>query len=412
MALTAEQFYGKIGVNKGIFTQDQLNECFLIQHQQYQKTGHREPLSYILQQKKLITREQMHKLLQEFKYSCMRRDDKKIAEIIKDKQYLTDEEVEIALKFQRKLYRNGVGLFQLGEILISKNILSEEKVYEILCEHWLREHPGNELPEHARMQILVEEDSDYEFESTSSIEVSKIQDSEGKSGYKVCEICGSENPLTANYCHGCSERLIRYTLKVKTDIGNKTVFKKTISEEEPTELIKKYVKCKLCGFRNPISAEICFNCFEPLSNINESNEAPELTNTNDLSRTKCDENTYDSKEIPDLLKMQCEEKFNNNEAPHFLIEEKKMAIIDENVVNQLEKSEKGNIGDTLTYESIIYDPSSSKLFIPSNFDLKTQKRCPKCGYINANVLPFCFGCYEVFEDVDINEQSNISIQEN
>jgi len=304
-----------------------------------------------------------------------------------------------------------VGLFQLGEILISKEILSEEKVYEILCEHWLREHPGKELPENARIQILVEEDSDYGFESTSSIEVVKIQDSEGKSGYKVCEICGSENSLTANFCHGCSERLTKYTLKVKTDIGNKTVFKKTIIENDVGVQSTTDVYCAACGFRNPISAEICFNCLEPLNNPEKIEDSTEYADKNDLSDAKFAKKNIDNKELTELLKTQSNDDFNNIEAPHFLIEDKKMAIIDENVVNQLENSEQGNIGDTLTYDSIIYDPSSSKLFIPTNFDLITQRRCPKCGYINSNVLPFCFGCYTVFEDVDINEQPNISIQE-
>ncbi len=411
MAYTAEQFYGKIGVNKGILTQEQLNECFSIQRQYFQKTGYREPLSYILQQKKLITREQMYKLLQEFKYSCMRRDDKKIAEIIKDKNFLSDEEVEIALKFQRKLFRNGVGLFQLGEILISKEILDEKIVYEILCEHWQHEHPGKELPEHAKMQILVEEDSDYIFESTTSVEVSKIQESEGKSGYKVCEICDCENPLTANFCQGCSERLIKYTLKVKTDIGNKTVFKKTI-REEATELIEKFTKCDACGFHNPISAEICFNCLEPLINTNAINEVPVLNETNFFSNTADYENSFKIKEMPDSLKSQSDENNDMNDAPRFLIEDKKLEILDENVVNQLEKSEKGNVGDTLTYDSIIYDPSSSKLFVPSNFNTKEQKKCPKCGYVNVNVLPFCFGCQEIFEDTDLKEQPNIKILDN
>ena len=392
MAYTAEQFFGKIGVSKGIFTQKELDECFKIQRERYKINGRREPLSYILQEKKLVTREQMYQILQEFKYSCMRRDDKKVAEIIKEKELLTGAEVEIALKFQRKLFRSGVGLFQLGEILISKEILDEQAVYDVLCEYWLQRNPGKELPEHAKPQKLVKVADEKRISSATKMQVEKIHESEGKSGYKVCEICNHENSLDAIYCQGCSERLLKYTIKVKTDINNVTIFKKEVNEELQTAEIESVIKCQSCGFQNPIVAEICYNCFTPL---HENSTNPE---THDIANEETDEFQVKLKDLPESLDSFSDETVEKNikqeQAKRFLIENKKKEINEERAYRSEDSS---HSGDTLIYEPIVYDPTSSKLFLPATIEVKTMKRCPKCGYMNCQILPFCFACHEIFE---------------
>jgi hypothetical protein len=231
MALTPEQFFGKIAVKNGIIQQDQLDACFRLQQQRLSRTGVKEPLSFILYEKKLVTHEQAKDLLLEFKYSCLRRDDKELAAIAVDKGYLTQDEIQIALKYQRKLFREGVGVFQLGEILISKEIMTAGKVFELSCELWMRRNPGKPLPPSAAEQLANTETeelpsytpgdaaesvpqtpstlkaSDSGIMPAVGTEAEKIRQSTG--GHRECGICGYKNPSVATLCYGCGEPLAK-----------------------------------------------------------------------------------------------------------------------------------------------------------------------------------------------------------
>lgn len=235
MAVTPEQFFGKIGVKNGLFTQAQLDECFRIQRERHSHTGIKEPLSYIMFECKLLTNDQAKDLLQEFKYSCLRRDDKEIADIAVGRGYLTREEIDMALKYQRKLFREGVGIFQLGEILISREILSPEQVFELHCELWSRRHKGKPLPPNARealesqrrrarqaaegMDAIEELDGVLEFAEDDEIGATSTTDlkpagekdvqamRDPSAGFKVCSECGYKSPHVATLCYGCGEPL-------------------------------------------------------------------------------------------------------------------------------------------------------------------------------------------------------------
>ncbi|MGE3852745.1 MAG: hypothetical protein AB7K09_13465 [Planctomycetota bacterium] len=229
-ALTPEQFLGKIAVKNGVLSQEDLDACFRVQDQRLRQTGVKEPLTFILYERKLITHAEAKDLLLEFKYSCLRRDDKELATIAVDKGYLTEDEITIALKYQRKLFREGIGVFQLGEILISKEILAADKVFELACELWMRRNPGKPLPPSALETLAGTETeelpsytppedgqqavpptpaprkaSDSGIMPAVGTEAQKIKDSGGVA--RVCAVCGYKNPAVATLCYGCGEPL-------------------------------------------------------------------------------------------------------------------------------------------------------------------------------------------------------------
>lgn len=205
MALTPEQFFGKIGVKNGVFSQEQLDDCFRLQRQVFLETGEREALSYILMDKGYMTHEQSRDLLQEFKYSCMRKDDKEIAEIALELSKLTAEQVQSALSFQRKLFRGGVGIFQLGEILISRNYLTPDEVYELHCFLYLKRHPGAKLPaQPGSMPQPQGAESETHVRAVTDKEVEVI---ENRTSFKTCQACDYKNPGVATLCYNCGESL-------------------------------------------------------------------------------------------------------------------------------------------------------------------------------------------------------------
>ena len=229
MALTPEQFLGKIAVKNGIVSQEDLDECFRVQARRLRETGVKEPLSFIFYERQLVTHAQAKDLLLEFKYSCLRRDDKALAQIAVEKGYLDDGEIAIALKYQRKLFREGIGVFQLGEILISKEILSADKVFELACELWMRRNPGKPLPPSAQEALAGKETeelpsytgptdgqpvpqtpsprkaSDSGIMQAVGTEAEKIRTSSGQQ--RQCAVCGYKNPAVATICYGCGEPL-------------------------------------------------------------------------------------------------------------------------------------------------------------------------------------------------------------
>ena len=232
MAISPEQFYGLIAVKNGFLTKAQLNECFTLQVERLERTGIHEPLSYLLYELGYMDYTQMRDVLHEFKYSCLRKDDKDLARIGLEKGYLNEQIIERVLEKQREMFRAGIGVFQLGEILITNEILTQQQVFELYCELWLRRNPGRELPpaalkalEESRVRTSTASDAAVEAEPSAQpgpskavdevaqAEPARVADREQKvmrdpgAGFKICPVCDYRNPAVAEICYGCGESL-------------------------------------------------------------------------------------------------------------------------------------------------------------------------------------------------------------
>ena len=221
MAITPEQFFGLIAVKNGVLTEAQLQECFRLQAKRFRATGIHEPLSYLLYELKLATHQQMRDVLQEFKYSCLRKDDRELADVALAEGWLDASQIDAALRKQREMFRGGVGTFQLGEILMANELLTSHQVFQLYCKLWQRRHPNRDLPA-AALRTLSESEARLSSPSHVAIapteaesweEPTRAGDREQpvlrnpRATFRVCPHCGYRNPAVAELCYDCGESL-------------------------------------------------------------------------------------------------------------------------------------------------------------------------------------------------------------
>ena len=134
MLTKADILFGKIAINAGMVTSDQVEDCV----RQQQEMTEKKPLGMILIDKGFITEEQLTKIIEIQRknlqeraiHSREKRDDGLFGKLVMRFSFATEEQINECIRIQAKLETD---LFlRLGEIMVKKGYLTNDQVRQIL----------------------------------------------------------------------------------------------------------------------------------------------------------------------------------------------------------------------------------------------------------------------------------------
>lgn len=134
MLTKADILFGKIAINAGMVSSEQVEDCIRQQEQMAEK----KPLGMILIEKGFITEEQLTKIIEIQRknlqeraiHSREKREDGLFGKLVLRFQFATEEQINECIRIQAKL-ENDLFL-RLGEIMVKKGYLTNEQVRQIL----------------------------------------------------------------------------------------------------------------------------------------------------------------------------------------------------------------------------------------------------------------------------------------
>lgn len=135
MARDEEILFGKIAIKKGYISKKHLKKALAFQ----EKKNNRIPIGEILLKAEFINQKQLKKVIQHQKSYLKQKDsltqqkkeDSLFGKVAVQKNYLTEQQLNQALKKQAKLEDRG-RVMKLGELLLQENLLTSEEVHNIL----------------------------------------------------------------------------------------------------------------------------------------------------------------------------------------------------------------------------------------------------------------------------------------
>ena len=136
---TLKHLFGKIAANLGFASQDQVNECLVLQRQD----PTRGQIGEILCQKGYLTEQQLEEVLATQR-DYLRKVEKKSREKVEDSifgrlviknRYATQDQVDEALQEQTRREKEGQ-IVPIGTILIERRIMTIDQVADILKRQW------------------------------------------------------------------------------------------------------------------------------------------------------------------------------------------------------------------------------------------------------------------------------------
>lgn len=138
MPSRSDLLLGKIAVEKGFISEKQLDECLKAQ-EKYEKSTTPKHLGLILLEKEFVDEDELElalevqrqKMNQNIDNSELKLKDLLIGQIAVNLKLATRSEVDECLREQAKIENMGVFL-RVGEIMVKKNFLTQEQVDEIL----------------------------------------------------------------------------------------------------------------------------------------------------------------------------------------------------------------------------------------------------------------------------------------
>src|SRR5690349_17857699 len=152
MPYSTDGLVGKLALQKGIISAEQLKDC-LAEQAAHQKSGQKRPLGVIMVGKGLMKDEDLLGLLEEQKkvlaersnYTQVRRDDFLFGQILLKQGVATSGEINEALRLQAEAAERGeMDVPRLGQILIEMGVTEESKIQQTLKLQYktLYECPG------------------------------------------------------------------------------------------------------------------------------------------------------------------------------------------------------------------------------------------------------------------------------
>ncbi|MBI3097547.1 MAG: hypothetical protein HYY93_04775 [Planctomycetes bacterium] len=134
MLSRADILFGKIAINAGMVSQDQIDECIHIQ----EKAPEPKPLGMILIEKGYISEKQLEEIIEIQKrnlqekaiHSRFKREDGLFGRLVIRFGFATEDQVNEAVRIQAKMEDD---LFmRMGEVMVRKGFLTNEQVTKIL----------------------------------------------------------------------------------------------------------------------------------------------------------------------------------------------------------------------------------------------------------------------------------------
>ncbi|HUR38318.1 MAG TPA: protein kinase [Planctomycetota bacterium] len=152
MSYTTDGLVGKLALQKGKITPDQLKDC-LSEQAAFQKAGHKRPLGVIMVSRGLMTDGDLLDLLEEQKrvlaersnYAQIRKDDFLFGQILLKQGVAASGEINEALRLQAEAAERGeTAVPRLGQILIEMGVTEEKEIQRTLKLQYktLYECPG------------------------------------------------------------------------------------------------------------------------------------------------------------------------------------------------------------------------------------------------------------------------------
>ncbi|HVE13943.1 MAG TPA: hypothetical protein VNI01_11150, partial [Elusimicrobiota bacterium] len=152
MSTTTDGMVGKLALQKGKISADQLKDC-LSEQTAFQKAGHKRPLGVIMVSRGLMTDADLLDLLEEQKrvlaersnYGQIRKEDFLFGQILLKQGVATSDEINEALRLQAEAAERGeTAIPRLGQILIEMGVTEEKEIQRTLKLQYktLYECPG------------------------------------------------------------------------------------------------------------------------------------------------------------------------------------------------------------------------------------------------------------------------------
>jgi hypothetical protein len=114
-----ERLYVQIGLQQRLFTQAQLDDA--------RRAAPGKPIPDALQERGVLGREQHRGLDRAVSYRLGRDDDKRIAQIIVDSGYCSEQRVEDALRRQKDFYGKTGELVRICQLLVEDGTLTDSQ---------------------------------------------------------------------------------------------------------------------------------------------------------------------------------------------------------------------------------------------------------------------------------------------
>lgn len=141
-ASAPDMLFGRLVVKAGYLTDTQV-EALLKEQRESSRAGATVSLGEICQMKKLLTSQQVQRVLLAQRYTEIREEDKRIGALAVKNGFASEEEIRLALGEQEKLYRAEKKLpNRLGDILVEAEVLTPQQLDALLAAQTrLREKP-------------------------------------------------------------------------------------------------------------------------------------------------------------------------------------------------------------------------------------------------------------------------------
>lgn len=124
--------FGSIALEKGFISQDQLDEALRIQKEEDTSTGEHRPIGRILLNEGRITLQQVADILKSMDRLYEEETDKSFGEIAIEKGFITEKQLEEALKMQTLEVSTMEIRRSIGRILLNEGHMTLQQIGEVL----------------------------------------------------------------------------------------------------------------------------------------------------------------------------------------------------------------------------------------------------------------------------------------
>ena len=124
--------FGLMAVKKGFVTSENVVEALKVQESEECSTGKRRPIGRILLNEGLITLQQIGEVLSSMGKMGKEKDDKTFGDVAVEKGFITEDQLEKALKIQTDDACSTRKRRPVGRILINEGFMTLQQVGEVL----------------------------------------------------------------------------------------------------------------------------------------------------------------------------------------------------------------------------------------------------------------------------------------
>ena len=129
---TVEKTFGNIAVEKGFVTAEQLDEALRIQAEEDISKGEHRPIGRILLNEGHITLQQVSDVLKAMDKLYEEKTDKSFGDIAVEKDFITPEQLDEALRIQMHEYSSTGNRRSIGRILLNEGHITLQQIGKVL----------------------------------------------------------------------------------------------------------------------------------------------------------------------------------------------------------------------------------------------------------------------------------------